>query len=207
MPLTEPDLWKLIETWPLPYREERDDSDPPKRLCTRFEHNLRKVGDWTDAASVRITKAYRRFLYLKALNSGPITPPECIDNAWLLHLGFFDNYAALESAVGKPLKHRTNLSEADRVNAYDLGRSLWETEFDAEAPVEIWPPRTLKMKNRVVSLLLFLLWISLIGAIDRLGSRSGGEFAIIVFLVTVLVFLLAALFCEKEQPDTIWREG
>jgi hypothetical protein len=207
MPLTDPDLWNLIETWPLPYREERDDSDPPKRLCTCFEHNLRKIGDWTDEDSVRITKAYRRFLYLKALNVGPITPPKWIDEAWHLHLGFTENYAALKGAVGKPLQHRTDLSESQRVDAYALGRSLWENEFDTKVPHKLWPSREVKVRNRVVFILLGLLWIGLIGGIDSYGLRTNGDFGVVVFLVTVLVVLVGKMLVEKEEPDTISRCG
>lgn len=82
MPLSDPKLWDVIRTWPLPYWDEMDHGVSPPRRSIRFEDSLRKAGDWTDLATEEITVAYRRFLYLKALTGETLTPPSWIDTAW-----------------------------------------------------------------------------------------------------------------------------
>ena len=139
MPLTDPALWYAIRDWPLPYRADHDRDALPPRTCTCFADCLRMKGDWTDDSAERITTAYRRFLYLKALSGQPVTPSACIDEAWHLHMTHPDDYAALCRAIGRDIPHGTDLSYAELQRAYDRGHALYAAEFDKAPPRDLWP--------------------------------------------------------------------
>jgi hypothetical protein len=217
MPLSDPELWDLIRTWPLPYREERDDSDPPKRLCTRFEHNLRKIGDWTDAASEEITAAYRRFLYLKAVSGETLTPPVWIDEAWHLHMEFPQNYAALEAAVGRPILHRQDLSAVERTEAFDRGRKLWIEEFGEFPDNHIWPTSmSLRRDNLGVALMFGGFGIAFVGVMSGiamaasfggLGVQVLGYLGLSSMGLGGLMFLVGWYLAGNVSPETISRCG
>lgn len=136
MPLTDPDLWNLIRTWPLPYWDEMDHGVTPARRSNRFEDSLRKAGDWTENAAEEITIAYRRFLYLKALTGETFTPPSWIDVAWHQHLAFPTNYSALEARIGRKIIHRQRLTNEERTAGWDRGREIWRAEFDGDPPLK-----------------------------------------------------------------------
>jgi hypothetical protein len=139
MPLSDPLLWDKIATWTLPHRRERDDEAEPPRTCASFEDCLRKRGDWTDASARRITEAYRRFLYLKALSGETIAPSKAIDIAWNLHRGFPDDYKALCAALDREVPRLTYLGKAEMTRAYERGRTLFESEFDRPPDRDLWP--------------------------------------------------------------------
>jgi hypothetical protein len=213
MPLTDPKLWELIRTWPLPFREEVDDLDPPKRTCTRFEHNLRKIGDWTDEATEKITAAYRRFLYLKALTGETLTPPTWVDQAWHLHMEFPEDYAALEVAVGRPIAHWQDLSAVERTKAFDRGRQLWISEFDEFPEKTIWP--TLQSLRREMtgyaifwvggaSFLVFWLAGFGLAVLARVEAPSSIG---IGFIVSIAVACVGGFVIRNRAPKTISRCG
>ena len=207
MPLSEPSLWAIIRKWPLPHRSERDERAEPPRLCTRFEHNLRKIGDWSDDASKSIAQAYRKFLYLKGVSGGTLTPPKWIDAAWHLHLSFPKDYASLEAAIGRQIVHSQDLSWEQIYQTYEHGRSLWDVEFDDEPPQDIWPSQKLLRKNRVRGVVAVLSWIGLTGAIVGMGIAGVSELLTIAFAVGVFVVMVHYLIKDKEEPDTISRCG
>lgn len=200
----------MIEGWPLPHRDERDRRAEPSRTCTCFEHNLRKVGDWTDEASLRITAAYRKFLYLKAQSGETLTPPEWIDDAWHLHLEFPGDYSALETAVGRPLSHRRGLTRDESRQAYQRGWQLWSTEFDAEPPADLWPTLEHLRADRIgkaVAVLGFCIWIAGLAVYSLDGPLDWP--AIVFFFTTgyllgVWGFLIAG---AQTSPQTMSHCG
>lgn len=207
MALSEPDLWAVIRDWPLPYRRERDEQSEPPRTCTRFEHNLRMIGDWTDEASKEITQAYRKFLYLKAHSGATLSPPKWIDTAWHLHLGFAKNYAALEAAIGRKIEHRQDLQREDIHQAYERGRLLWAAEFDEEPEQELWPARKLIMRDRKIFVLTVSGFFALTAGVASLGFSGVGELFQIAMFVLWFSLLVYAGLTEKREPDTISRCG
>jgi hypothetical protein len=205
--LSEPDLWAIIRDWHLPYRRELDELSEPPRHCTRFEHNLRRIGDWTDDASKGITQAYRKFLYIKALSGGTLSPPTWIDAAWHFHLSFAKNYGELEAAIGRKIEHRQDLPRAEIHQAYERGRSLWEAEFDEEPPLDLWPARKLILRNRIKDVLAVSGFFALTAAVASFGISGFGELVQIAILVSWLVMLVCFSINERQEPDTISRCG
>ena len=125
-----PSLWVKIRGWHLPHRSEWDTEAESSRLCDRFEHNLRKNGDWTDASADRITAIYRWPLYLKELSGGDVPASTFIDAARHWEPEFPDNYAALCQSIGRDIPHRTKLTYAECQKAHGYGLAVYAKEFD-----------------------------------------------------------------------------
>lgn len=200
MPVSDPALWTLIADWPLPFRNDHDPKASPPRVCQRFEHNLRAAGDWSDAASDRITEGYRRFLYLKALSDEPLTPPHWVDEAWHLHLGFRDDYAALERAVGRPLPHRRTILKKEANRAYTRGRALWRREFDADPPPDLWPALGLVAAGNAISTIGVGLWI--IGFVAPFTPWSVSPW---LFGLGIVLVLAGNFLTGKYGPQVVSR--
>jgi hypothetical protein len=205
MPLTDPELWKLIENWPLPYWDDMDHDASPPRRTRRFEDSLRKAGGWTDTAAEEITVAYRRFLYLKALTGETLTPPVWIDMAWHQHMCFPANYKALQTRLGREIVHRRSLTGKERNAAWDRGRDLWAAEFDGTPPRETWPPRLAWWRPWAAGFLVFacLVLVLLWKGFAPLDPDDEGllGFLFIGCFVAVLVLL------KSPSPNTVSRCG
>lgn len=204
MPLTDPNLWNLIETWPLPHRIEMDWQAVPARDCQSFEHNLRKIGDWTDESSLRITEAYRRFLYLKALSGKTIKPPRWIDQAWHLHLSFLKNYREFEAAVGRRILHGIGMNRRERDEAYDFGRSLWCSEFDIPPKEDIWPTLRQLQRSRI-SAAIALLGFCLVVLTGLTGVSERGSLGQILFFLGMTVCMVGLVSAARAQPEKVRR--
>jgi hypothetical protein len=89
--LFDKELWARLETMEI---------DPPD-ATTRFHHRLKQYNKWTDAFAGRVTKEYRRFLYLAARARHPVTPSDTVDQVWHLHLIYTRHY--WEELCGKIL--------------------------------------------------------------------------------------------------------
>src|SRR3954462_13658754 len=75
-------LWARLETMEI---------DPPD-ATTQFQHRLMQYNKWTNEFAARVTKEYRRFLYLAARADHPVTPSDTVDLAWHLHLIYTRHY-------------------------------------------------------------------------------------------------------------------
>lgn len=210
MPLSDPARWDIFRDWPLPYRPVWDGGVDPPRLCEGFEHNLRMEGDWTDASARRIAEAYRRFLYLKSLSGDPVTPPECIDRAWHLHLEFPADYAALCRRVGHDIPHRTDLTYAERNAAYDRGRAMFEAEFDSPPAKDLWPAAADVTRSEVLHLVTLGAALSVMFAVVMASAiHTTAAFAAAVGLAAVAGVVVYVMHTRvgSTSPDTISRCG
>jgi hypothetical protein len=204
MPLTEPDLWNLIRTWPLPDWDETDYGVTPARRTIRFEDSLRKAGNWTDNAVEEITDAYRRFLYLKALTGETLTPPSWIDEAWHQHLAFPSNYAHLEARLGRKIHHRQRMAKQERTAGWDRGRELWKAEFDFEPPPKMWPPRLAWWRPRVgLCVMIFVVATSAWFLNSEWFQLLPVSLAILVPTYWGACYFTALFFFSGPQPDRI----
>lgn len=106
-----------------------------------FEARLEKEHDLTTDSARRLVVEYRRYLYLKAVHGGVLTPSKRVDQAWHLHMETpgldWDRYC--EARFGMRIEHFTGLSakhvEANYVRTLDVYRQ----EFGQEPPRDIWP--------------------------------------------------------------------
>ncbi|MBC2837620.1 hypothetical protein [Paragemmobacter straminiformis] len=208
MPLTDPDLWNLIRTWPLPYSDEMDDGVTPARRCRRFEDNLRRAGDWTEDAAEEITIAYRQFFYLKALTGETLTPPKWIDAAWHQHLAFPIDYSALEAGIGRKIVHQQQLNKEERKAGWNRGREIWKAEFDEDPPLKMWPPLQVWWRPwaALAVLIIGVPWSVLLVKSEMAGLPPGLLIPFIA-LFWLSCGCVAVLIYGSPRPDQMSRCG
>ena len=130
-------LWARLETMEI---------DPPD-ATTRFHHRLKQYNKWTDEFAGRVTKEYRRFLYLAARARHPVTPSDTVDQAWHLHLIYTRHYweELCGKILGLQLHHEPSAGGA--VESSKFGRQYEQTiesyqaAFGEAPPADIWPVR------------------------------------------------------------------
>ena len=131
------DLWARLETMEI---------DPPD-AATRFRHRLKQYNTWTDEFAARVTKEYRRFLYLAARAGHPVTPSDTVDQAWHLHLIYTRHY--WEELCGRILElqlhHEPSAGgtvESNRFERqYEQTIASYKAAFGEAPPADIWPAR------------------------------------------------------------------
>jgi hypothetical protein len=111
----------------------------------RFEEALAAEKNWSLDFAERVTREYRRFLYLAALSAGEITPSRAVDAAWHLHLTYSRHYwdELCGRILGRPLHHNPSTGAAadeERfARQYEDTLALYRRTFGETPPREIWP--------------------------------------------------------------------
>jgi hypothetical protein len=131
------DLWARLETMEI---------DPPG-ATTRFHHRLKQYNKWTDEFAARVTKEYRRFLYLAARAGHPVTPSDTVDQAWHLHLIYTRHYwqELCGEILGLQLHHEPSAGGTVESNKferqYEQTIESYKATFGEAPPADIWPVR------------------------------------------------------------------
>jgi hypothetical protein len=129
------DLWRQLEAMEI---------DPPD-ATTRFRHRLRQYNKWTDEFAARVTREYRRFLYLAARAGHPVTPSDTVDQAWHLHLIYTRHYwqELCGKILGLELHHEPSAGgtvESNRFERqYEQTLASYKAAFGEAPPADIWP--------------------------------------------------------------------
>ena len=124
----------------------RMEIDPPD-ATTRFQHRLKQYNKWTDEFAARVTKEYRRFLYLAARAGHPVTPSDTVDQAWHLHLIYTRHYweELCGKILGLQLHHEPSAGgtvESNRFERqYEQTIESYKAAFGEAPPADIWPVR------------------------------------------------------------------
>src|SRR5262245_18359330 len=130
-------LWARLETMEI---------DPPD-ATTRFHHRLKQYNKWTDEYAGRVTKEYRRFLYLAARAHHPVTPSDTVDQAWHLHLIYTRHYweELCGKILGLQLHHEPSAGGAVESSKferqYEQTIEGYQAAFGVAPPADIWPVR------------------------------------------------------------------
>jgi hypothetical protein len=130
-------LWARLETMEI---------DPPD-ATTRFHHRLKQYNKWTDEFAGRVTKEYRRFLYLAARARHPVTPSDTVDQAWHLHLIYTRHYSEelCGKILGLQLHHEPSAGGAVESSKferqYEQTIESYQAAFGEAPPADIWPVR------------------------------------------------------------------
>jgi hypothetical protein len=131
------DLWARLESMEI---------DPPD-ATTRFQHRLKQYNKWTDEFAGRVTKEYRRFLYLAARAGHPVTPSDTVDQAWHLHLIYTRHYwqELCGKILGLQLHHDPSAGGTVESNKferqYEQTIASYKAAFGEAPPPDIWPLR------------------------------------------------------------------
>ena len=128
------DLWRRLEA----FEFDAPGSDAP------FSLKLAVAENWNDDYTVRVLEEYRRFLYLTQIQSAQITPSIPVDRAWHMHMTYTRSYweDLCAGVIGAKLHHNPVESEADMpryLAQYEATKTLYEREFGAAPPEDIWP--------------------------------------------------------------------
>lgn len=110
-----------------------------------FIERLAEENDWLAEYAKRVALEYKRFIFLAAVASHPISPSAPVDKAWQLHLTDTVSYwlRLCADVIGKPIHHRRSKStQADTDNYRVEYRQTIESyeHFFGQAPDEhCWP--------------------------------------------------------------------
>jgi uncharacterized membrane protein YgcG len=111
----------------------------------RFEEALAAEEGWSLDFAGRVTREYRRFLYLAASSAGEITPSRTVDGAWHLHLTYSRHYwdELCGRILGRPLHHNPSTGDASDderfARQYEDTLALYRRTFGETPPADIWP--------------------------------------------------------------------
>lgn len=172
------DLWARLEAHAF--------DDPG--AAAPFSVKLAAEEGWTPDYTRRVIEEYRKFLYLTQITDGEATPSEVVDRAWHMHLTFTRDY--WDGLCGEVLRrglHHDPCSGPEEMPRYaDQYRAtlrLYEREFDALPPSDIWPLLPVRNAGRAGQHAL--------GAAPILGIAGGG--ALLAGYRTLGIVLLIAM--------------
>jgi len=117
------------------------DPDTPLSFAAR----LARENGWSHDFAERVVAEYKRFIYLVARASHPVTPSEQIDQAWHLHLVYTESYwrEMCDEILGQPIHHHPTyggLAEGEKfVDQYERTLASYREHFGEEPPNDIWP--------------------------------------------------------------------
>ena len=117
--------------------------DAPEAELT-FAGKLAESAGWSPVFTRKAISEYLRFVYLTQLRLGAVTPSVAVDRVWHAHLthtrNYWDEFCA--KTLGRVLHHDpgTKSSDAARhAEQYRRTHALYEREFGAAPPADIWP--------------------------------------------------------------------
>ena len=118
-------LWQTISEFSIPFGVE----------YLKYKHG------WIPAFATRALEEYRRFAFLALASSSMITPSECIDEVWHLHILHTNNYEQFAKACGTKLQHIPGMpNEKERFEPhYDRTHELYFLVFGDRPPSSHWP--------------------------------------------------------------------
>ncbi|MEM6796628.1 MAG: TIGR04222 domain-containing membrane protein, partial [Acidobacteriota bacterium] len=110
MPYRDDPLWPRLRDFPL---DDAASSLP-------FTRRLARENLWSLGYALRVTKEYRRFLFLAMRAGHTVTPSEEVDQAWHLHRIYTrsDWDELCGEVLGRPLHHGPTRGGSEEQNRY-----------------------------------------------------------------------------------------
>ena len=191
------DLWTRLGTMEI---------DPPD-ATTRFQHRLKQYNKWTDEFAARVTKEYRRFLYLAARAGHPVTPSDTVDQAWHLHLIYTRHYwqELCGKILGLQLHHDPSAGGTVESNKferqYEQTIESYKAAFGEAPPADIWPvrePATLGALGKKFGMKFLVAGGTVVGMAMALKAASI-PLLILVAIIGIIVYRHVAT--AAPNPD------
>ncbi|AOG00590.1 hypothetical protein BSY18_449 [Blastomonas sp. RAC04] len=126
----------------------------PAGASLTFTKRLARENGWSRRHAAAVVEEYKRFLYLAATGTSPVTPSDQVDQAWHLHLAYTHHYWGELCAriIGRPLHHGPTAgggAEGRKYRShYAQTLARYRDTFGAEPPAEIWPAAELRFGTR-----------------------------------------------------------
>lgn len=177
--MRNPDLWARLEA----FEFDKGTGSAP------FSVKLARAEGWSAAYTARVIEEYRRFLYLTQVSRKQVTPSQIVDAAWHMHLTFTRDYweDLCPNVIGKPIHHQPCAGEEEMPRYRDqfaATKALYEAEFGAEPPRDIWGREDATRRKRRAFLIR-----------DETGGASG---------VVTFVGVAGCVLLWFVAPDTHW---
>ncbi len=121
-----------------------------------FVDRLARDNGWDRSYAAAVDREYRRFLFLAATASAPVTPSDAVDQAWHLHLAYSRSYwdDLCGGILGQPLHHGPTTGgplEDDRyAGQYAATLARYANVFGEAPPPAIWPAVDQRFADRFV---------------------------------------------------------
>ncbi len=184
--------------------------DPPGAALS-FAARLGRENGWTPRYAARVVGEYRRFLFLAATATDPVTPSDAVDQAWHLHLTYTRSYwdDLCGGVLGRALHHGPTAggqAEATRYREqYAATLDRYRRAFGEVPPSDIWPAveqrfggdfvrvdrrRSWLVPHRVAA--LTTLPVAGIALTAAGGVKSGWSGWLGVLLIVALIAMLVA---------------
>ena len=135
------------EIWSPPRKElwariEQHNFEPDQPLT--FTARLARDRGWTLAEARAAIGAYRRFCFLAAISTSPMTPSEIVDEVWHQHLIYSRDYWDVwcGQVLRTPLHHDPTpggLDAQQRFRAQYAETLALHERYFGPPPVELWP--------------------------------------------------------------------
>ena len=135
-PAPPADLWARLEAFDL----------DATGATLPFSQRLARDNGWSPAFARRVVFEYKRFLFLAATCSHPVTPSDEVDQAWHLHLVYTRSYwdELCGKLLGFPLHHGPTKGGALEGHKFQdwYARTLasYQAAFGTLPPADVWPP-------------------------------------------------------------------
>lgn len=134
-PVNQTALWSTLQAFQV---------DQPGTQFT-FVKRLARENRWSTAYAQRVFEEYKRFIFLAATASHPVTPSDEVDQAWHLHLAYTRSY--WDELCGQVLQQAFHHGPTKGGQAEDEKFKDWYTRtlisyermFGEQPPTDIWP--------------------------------------------------------------------
>lgn len=134
-------LWERVKNYPI--------DDPHSNL--KLSDRLAKEMLWSKDYTLRVIEEYKKFMFLAAVGSQPVTPSLEVDEAWHLHMLYTRDYADFCRILGKFINHgptRGDVEEdAQFVDWYSRTKESYCGWFHENPPIDIWPPSHVRFRH------------------------------------------------------------
>jgi hypothetical protein len=192
-------LWQAVKDAPLPGIVS--DNWFGHITLKNFEQRLVDECNITDASAQRLVEEYRRFLYLKAIDGGTLSPSKRVDQAWHLHIATpgVEWTRFCNEVLKCQIEHRTGLSAAEAGSSHDRLFDLYRREFNQDPPGDIWPGAR-EIRRRAIAAGLSIAAFLFLAATFVAHVFLHSHFVTSLFgILFVVALLFAAPFGQKND--------
>ncbi len=171
-----------------------------------YSVKLAQAEGWTAQHTARVIEEYRRFVYLTQVADTQMTPSEPVDRAWHMHLTFTRNYwdEFCAKVLGKPLHHDPCAGDEDmpryRVQ-YQQTMALYEQEFGARPPRDIWEPVGIPKEVLVGGA------VGVLGAVIMVWRMAGAGPGLPGLGILGMIMMVAGFSYAAHFSPTSWKKG
>lgn len=167
----------------------------PEGAAPAFAARLARENGWTSGYAEAVVEEYKRFLFLAATGSEPVTPSDEVDQAWHLHLAYSRHYWDVLCAgiLKRPLHHGPATGGEGKGSRYrrqyEATLRLYRRVFGTAPPPAIWPDPGSRFSGRSVRVDRRHYWLvprafpriaglagaaAMVGACSLLSASGGG---------------------------------